>query len=170
MYISGNYIGNVNHTAIQLGSMTVKELLSITENHILNWNKDGIAGTGAQGSQGDGIYLPKGSTPETVPVQVNQNYIAREKELPGSAGFATRCNSKKGAIDLSANYWNEVYPYKVISGGTYANVTVKSVCDEHMNNTAKHWRLSVFYFHALQQRNGQRENAERNHSDAGSGF
>ena len=101
---------------------------------------------------------------------MNQNYIAREKELPGSAGFATRCNSKKGAIDLSANYWNEVYPYKVISGGTYANVTVKSVCDEHMNNTAKHWRLSVFYFHALQQRNGQRENAERNHSDAGSGF
>ena len=135
MYISGNYIGNVNHTAIQLGSMTVKELLSITENHIFNWNKDGIAGTGAQGSQGDGIYLPKGSTPETVPVQVNQNYIAREKELPGSAGFATRCNLKKGAIDLSANYWNEVYPYKVISGGTYANVTVKSVCDEHMNVT-----------------------------------
>lgn len=55
--------------------------------------------------------------------------------MPGSAGFATRCNLKKGAIDLSANYWNEVYPYKVISGGTYANVTVKSVCDEHMNVT-----------------------------------
>ena len=41
---------------------------------------------------------------------MNHNYIAREKELPGSAGFATRCNLKKGAIDLSANYWNEVYP------------------------------------------------------------
>lgn len=59
MYISGNYIGNVNHTAIQLGSMTVKELLSITENHILNWNKDGIAGTGAQEAREMGFTFPR---------------------------------------------------------------------------------------------------------------
>ena len=135
MYITGNYIGNVNHSTIQLGSMTVNGLLSITENHILNWNKDGTTGTGAQGSQGDGIYLPKGNTPEAAAITVNQNYIVRENGLSGSAGYAARCNFNKGTIDLSANYWNETYPYRVISGGTYANVTIKSVCDEYMNVT-----------------------------------
>ncbi|MCB6602784.1 hypothetical protein LI129_18460, partial [Erysipelatoclostridium ramosum] len=78
--------------------MTVNGLLSITENHILNWNKDGTTGTGAQGSQGDGIYLPKGNTPEAAAITVNQNYIVRENGLSGSAGYAARCNFNKGAI------------------------------------------------------------------------
>lgn len=132
MNVKNNVIRDVNHSCINFSSSTIKTEAIITDNAIANWNRDGDSGSGALGSQGDGIYITKTNTLNTVPIEIHHNAITRSDTLPGSKGFAVRCALNKGRIDLNENYWNTEMPLSVISGGTYANVTIGSVCDENM--------------------------------------
>lgn len=132
MNVKNNVIRDVNHSCINFSSSTIKNEVLITDNVIANWNRDGDSGSGALGSQGDGIYITKTNTLNTVPIEIHHNAITRSDTLPGSKGFAVRCALNKGRIDLNENYWNTEMPLSVISGGTYANVTIGSVCDENM--------------------------------------
>lgn len=135
MNVKNNVIRDVNHSCINFSSSTIKNEVLITDNVIANWNRDGDSGSGALGSQGDGIYITKTNTLNTVPIEIHHNAITRSDTLPGSKGFAVRCALNKGRIDLNENYWNSDMPLSVISGGTYANVTIGSVCDENMTVT-----------------------------------
>ncbi len=135
MNVKNNVIRDVNHSCINFSSSTIKNEVLITDNVIANWNRDGDSGSGALGSQGDGIYITKTNTLNTVPIEIHHNAITRSDTLPGSKGFAVRCALNKGRIDLNENYWNTEMPLSVISGGTYANVTIGSVCDENMTVT-----------------------------------
>lgn len=135
MKINHNVIRNVNHTCINFASATINTEASIIGNVFANWNYDGDSGSGALGSQGDGIYITKTNTLVDVPINIHQNSFSRDEALPGSKGWAVRCANKKGQIDLSENYWDSEFPLSVISGGTYANVTISSVCDETMTVT-----------------------------------
>lgn len=133
MNVKNNVIRDVNHSCINFSSSTIKTEAIITDNAIANWNRDGDSGSGALGSQGDGIYIT--NTLNTVPIEIHRNVISRSDTLPGSKGYAVRCALNKGKIDLNENYWNSEMPLSVISGGTYANVTIGSVCDENMTVT-----------------------------------
>ncbi|MFQ9924425.1 MAG: Ig-like domain-containing protein [Beduini sp.] len=133
--INDNYIGYINHSSIQISNLIVKSELNILGNSIIDWNQDGADGAGSLTSQGDGIYLPKGSVSPAVPMRVNYNYIVRNNALPGNSGWAVRCGYNKGSVDLSKNYWAADFPLSKISGGTYPNVIITSVCDENMNET-----------------------------------
>ncbi len=135
MNVKNNVIRDVNHSCINFSSSTIKTEAIITDNAIANWNRDGDSGSGALGSQGDGIYITKTNTLNTVPIEIHRNVISRSNTLPGSKGYAVRCALNKGKIDLNENYWNSEMPLSVISGGTYANVTIGSVCDENMTVT-----------------------------------
>ena len=135
MNVKNNVIRDVNHSCINFSSSTIKTEAIITDNAIANWNRDGDSGSGALGSQGDGIYITKTNTLNTVPIEIHRNVISRSDTLPGSKGYAVRCALNKGKIDLNENYWNSEMPLSVISGGTYANVTIGSVCDENMTVT-----------------------------------
>ncbi len=135
MNVKNNVIRDVNHSCINFSSSTIKTEATITDNVIANWNRDGDSGSGALGSQGDGIYITKTNTLNTVPIEIHRNVISRSDTLPGSKGYAVRCALNKGKIDLNENYWNSEMPLSVISGGTYANVTIGSVCDENMTVT-----------------------------------
>lgn len=131
--IRDNVIRDVNHTSINFSFATIQEKANITGNVIENWNRDGIAGSGAGGSQGDGIYITKTNTTNTVPILINHNRFSRDPALGGVEGKAARCTLNKGLINLNDNYWGTDFPFSVISGGTYANVTLLSLCDEQMS-------------------------------------
>lgn len=135
MNVKNNVIRDVNHSCINFSSSTIKTEAIITDNAIANWNRDGDSGSGALGSQRDGIYITKTNTLNTVPIEIHRNVISRSDTLPGSKGYAVRCALNKGKIDLNENYRNSEMPLSVISGGTYANVTIGSVCDENMTVT-----------------------------------
>ena len=144
MKIKNNVIRDVNHSCINFSSATIKNGVEITDNVIMNWNRDGIAGSGAGGSQGDGIYITKTKTANTVPIEIHHNVISRAETLEGNKGYAARCSLNQGKIDLSENYWDSQFPYQVISGLNYANVTLLTVCDETM--TVKPQAVSNFTF------------------------
>ncbi len=144
MKIKNNVIRDVNHSCINFSSATIKNGVEITDNVFMNWNRDGIAGSGAGGSQGDGIYITKTKTANTVPIEIHHNVFTRAETLEGNKGYATRCSLNQGKIDLSENFWDTKFPYQVISGLNYANVTLLSVCDETM--TVKPQAVSNFTF------------------------
>lgn len=131
MNINDNVIRDVNHTCINFASAIVQSEANITGNVIANWNKDGIAGSGAGASQGDGIYITKTNTSNTTPIRINQNHFTRDETLEGSYGKAARC-ANKGMINLNENYWGTDSISDVIFGISYANVTLTVICDENM--------------------------------------
>lgn len=128
--INDNVIRDVNHSCIQFESAIISTEAEITGNDIANWNHDDAGGSGSIGSNGDGIYITKTNTPNTVPIAINHNRITRDEALGGAKGYAVRCGYNKGLINLNENYWGTDFPLSVISGGEYKNVTLSLICDE----------------------------------------
>lgn len=132
MNVNDNVIRDVNHTCINFSSSIVQAEANVTGNVFANWNKDGTYGSGAGNGQGDGIYITKTNTSNTTPIRVNHNHFTRDETLEGVFGKAVRCSLNKGMINLNENYWGTDSPSDVISGITYDNVTLTTICDENM--------------------------------------